>query len=206
MAKKLTPLEPKDKLLRQKCKRVSMKELQSAKFQDLIEQMLDIVYGRSNKGEKQDLNMPMTVGLSANQIGIMKQISIVDMAIGNNSVSDVHVLINPKIIAHSKEKLRNREGCVNLPEIWGMVSRYKSVIVTALDRSGNKITIEAKNWAAVLLQHEIDHLNGYLFVDRLNDPKHAHFVKSDKMNKYRDHEDQWKVFKDVSELLRKEYV
>ncbi|SRR5260221_1251573 len=203
MANGLTPLSKEDPLLRAKCKKVTLKELRSPIFQKIVDDMLDVVYGRSNKGTKRNERRPMTVGLSANQVGINKRISVVDFAIVNNNVNDIHVLINPKIIKKSKAKFAHREGCVNLPEIWGMIERHQIVTVEALDRSGNKITVEAKDWLSVLLQHEIDHLNGYMFIDHLKDPSKAHFVKGDEMETYRGKEEKWDKHIDVSELIRK---
>jgi peptide deformylase len=157
--------------------------------------------GRSNKGEGHDLNRPMTVGLSANQVGIMKKISIVDLAVGKKDFNDLHVLINPKIIWHSKTKFKHFEGCVNLPEIWGEISRFSEVHVEALDRSGNIIILKLKDWPAVVLQHEIDHLNGKLFIDHLSNPKKAHFVKRDETAKWRKNRKEWSEFIDVQNLL-----
>lgn len=140
----------------------------------------------------------MTVGLSANQIGIDKRISVVDLAIGRKRYSDIHVLINPEIIWRSKSILERYEGCVNLPEIWGEVKRSKRVKVNAYDRSGNKLTIDTNGWSAILLQHEIDHLYGKLFIDHLPDPTKAHYVESDQMKDYRKNYKHWHVFTDVS--------
>ena len=198
----LKVLKPTDPKLRKPCKEITRRELRTKKIQNIIESMLDIVYGRSNKGEKRNRDKPMTVGLSANQVGILKRISIVDLAISSKGFNDINVLINPKIIWHSKAKSEFREGCVNLPHIWGMVPRYKSVTVQALDRSGNELTIKAKGWTAVLLQHEIDHLNGNLFIDHLPDPKKAHYVDEDNMQLYREKHKEWDKFEDVSKLLR----
>lgn len=198
----LKPLDPTDKKLRKACSEVSLKELKSREFQELIDEMLDVVYGRNNKGSSSNRDKPMTVGLSANQIGINKRISIVDLAIGKRAFSDIHVLINPVITWKSKSTFEHKEGCVNLPEIWGVVERSKWIKVDAIDRSGNKISLELKGWPAVLLQHEIDHLNGYLFIDHLKDPKKAHYVKDDHMARYRKEYKEWEVFKDVSGIVR----
>lgn len=196
----LKPLKAKDKSLRAICEEVSLKELKTKEFQKLIDNMLELVYGTNNKGFSSNKIQPMTVGLSANQVGIMKKISIVDLAIGRRAFSDVHVLINPKITWKSKTIVYHREGCVNLPEIWGVIPRSKRVKVEAIDRSGNKIFLDLTGWPAVLLQHEVDHLNGKLFIDHLPDFTKAHFVKKDDMVKYRKEYKNWKYFVDVSEL------
>jgi peptide deformylase len=180
----LTPLPPNDPLLRQPSLDVSLRELRTVVFQQTVTSMLEYVYGANNKGVGRDNTRPSTVGLSANQIGIHKRISIVDLAIGQKKFHDIHVLINPRIIWHSTATDVQSEGCVNLPTIWGLVPRWREVEVSALDRSGNKLTIRAKGWAARLLQHEIDHLDGHLFIDHLPDPSKAHKVGAGQMVDY----------------------
>ncbi len=76
------------------------------------------------------------------------------------------VIINPKIIGHSFFKEEGEEGCLSVPEIFGQVKRWKNVAVSYLDRDGKNQTIKARGLLAVCLQHEIDHLDGILFVDR----------------------------------------
>ncbi len=185
------------------CETVSLSEIRTKEFQQIIESMLDIVYGKSNKGKNRNTNKPSTVGLSANQVGIDKRISIVDLGIGHKSYNDLHILINPEIYWYSKTKIRRPEGCVNLEEIWGIVDRSKRVKVRAYDRSGNRISLDLKGLAAILLQHEVDHLNGMLFIDRLTDPKKAHMVKDGQLREYKKAKDNWNNYIDVSSLLIK---
>ncbi|MDP4038643.1 MAG: peptide deformylase, partial [bacterium] len=196
-------LKPSDKILRHECKPVTRREIHTNKLQAVIEQMLGIVYGQSNKGENRNINKPMTVGLSANQIGIDKRISIVDLAISKKAYNDIHVLINPEIIWRSKSLQEKLEGCVNLPKIWGYVNRSKRVIIRAFDRSGNKIQIDASGLAAKLLQHEIDHLNGILFIDHLKDPKKAHRVLDKETRAHKKAGKSWSKFIDVTKLVKK---
>ncbi|MDP3726406.1 MAG: peptide deformylase [bacterium] len=196
-------LQPDDIKLRKVCAEITLRELKTVRVQNFIEQMLDVVYGRNNKGKQRDRNKPMTVGLSANQTGILKRISVVDLAIGRKTFNDIHVLINPKIIWHSKTTSTNREGCVNIPKVWGIVKRYKEVKVEAFDRSGNKIMIHARGWAAILLQHEVDHLNGLLFIDHLPNPQKAHLVEGNELTSYRKNFRRWKKFTNISKLTKK---
>jgi peptide deformylase len=199
----LTPLLPKDPQLRIASEPVSPRQLRTKAEQAEIDQMLGYVYGTNNKGEGRDHTRPMTVGLSAPQIGIPKRISIVDLAIGNKGFSDIHVLVNPEIIWHSGARETKSEGCVNLPEIWGPISRWREVEVRALDRAGNRITVRAKGWAARLLQHEIDHLDGWLFIDHLTDPTKAHKVTGEQLKAYNKPENRlnWPHHIDVADLV-----
>jgi peptide deformylase len=199
----LNPLNAKDPILRKSCKYIKPSELRTKKVQETINDMLDEVYRKNNKGNHRDTNKPMRVGLSANQVGINKQISIVDLAIGRKSYNDVHVLINPKIIWKSKSTFERREGCANLPKIWGYIKRSIRVKVKAMDRSGNKIELDLSGWSAVLAQHEIDHLYGTLFIDHLENPKKAHLVEPNEYKAHRKAKKKWNKFIDVSNLVKR---
>ncbi len=99
------------------------------------------------------------VGLAAPQIGILKRMIVID--IGDNLIE----LINPEILSQEGEQL-GTEGCLSIPGIVGRVSRAKRVQVRGLDREGQERNIEAVDLLAKALQHEIDHLEGILFIDK----------------------------------------
>lgn len=200
---KLHVLKPEDPLLRKKCLPLTRRELRLNKTQELIEELLDFVYGTNNKGPARNSTHSMTVGLSANQVGSLKAISVVDLAIGRKNLSDIHVLINPQIIWQSKTMVEHVEGCVNLPHIWGSVKRSNKIKVTALDRSGNKLLLTLQGWPAILLQHEIGHLNGELFIDKLSDPQKAHHVEDEDYANYRKTKKSWRKFIDVTHLVKR---
>lgn len=100
------------------------------------------------------------VGLAAPQVNISKQ-----MLVCQDGEKE-YILFNPKIIAHSEALYSNYEGCLSLPGLNAKVPRYEKVIVSALNQEGEEIEITAKGMLAVILQHEIDHLNGVLYIDR----------------------------------------
>lgn len=104
------------------------------------------------------------VGLAANQIGVSKMIFVF-----NSSPEDwkADALINP-IILKRRGRERTEEGCLSLPGISKEVRRFSSVLVEGLDVNGKPYKFEAKGLLARIIQHEIDHLNGMLFVDRIN--------------------------------------
>jgi peptide deformylase len=175
----LTPLDQHDPRLRQVCAELTKADLRDRQQQLEIDALLDFVYGKINKtagGVRRDPKRPTTVGLAGNQVGIMKQICAVDLSIGRQGYSDMYLLVNPRITWSSKVVITKPEGCVNFPEIWGETKRSRRVKIAALDRSGNALELELNGWPAVLVQHEIDHLNGRLFIDRLPDPSKAHHV------------------------------
>ena len=195
------PLEQGDPRLRQACKQLTKKELTQKNQQAEVSRLLEYVGGRGNKsvpGVSPDRTRPRVVGLSANQVGVMKRISIVDLAIGKRGYYDTFVLINPKIVWRSKSTLERVEGCVNFTTIWGKTKRSKTVKVEALDRSGNEISLKLTGWPAILLQHEVDHLNGHLFIDRLVDPERADLVAPSEFAAYKKTKEDWPKTIDVS--------
>lgn len=100
-------------------------------------------------------------GLAAPQVGILRRIAVVEVEAG-----EVIELINPRIIAFSGEQ-QAEEGCLSIPERWGVTSRPLCVTVRAMDRTGQERDITGKDLLARALCHEIDHLDGKLFIDKL---------------------------------------
>lgn len=204
----MTPLNQNDRRLRQICAPVGLQDLRKRTQQIEIDQLLDFVYGRhpgvlSDNGEKS--LQPRTVGLSANQVGIMKQICVVDMAIGHRGSHDIQVLINPAVVWKSTVMVQRTEGCVNFSELWGTTWRPSRLRVAALDRWGNSLVLDAKGWLATLLSHEIDHINGRLFIDRLADARLAHVVTAGDYAKYRgSSKSAWDHTIDVSNMIVKD--
>ena len=201
---RLLPLAEDDSRLRQYCTLVTRRELRLKTQQAEIDALLEYVHGTGNKtvaGVPQDPKQKSVVGLSANQVGLMKQICVVDLSIGRRGYYDLHILINPRIIWRSKSVVQKNEGCVNFPTIRGKTRRSATVKVEALDRSGNEIKLKVTGWAAVLLQHEVDHLNGRLFIDRLIDPVRADLVGPGKVEIYRKQKSAWPVKIDVTDRV-----
>ena len=105
------------------------------------------------------------VGLAANQVGVARRVAVVD--IGQEDPPPL-VLINPVIVERGDEEEAAEEGCLSIPEIFGDVTRSARVVVEALDPNGRKFRAEANGYKARAIQHEIDHLDGILFVDHLS--------------------------------------
>ena len=106
------------------------------------------------------------IGLAAVQLGISKRIIVLSL---NEKNFERLALINPVIEFYSKETNMMEEGCLSIPGVNAEVERPENVIVKALTRSGRLVEIAAENLLARVLQHEIDHLEGVLFIDRLRD-------------------------------------
>jgi peptide deformylase len=112
------------------------------------------------------LNLDSGIGLAAPQIGANKQIFLVDLSRAKDKRRVI--LLNPKIISQSNETDEYEEGCLSLPEIWGNVTRPSQVKVKGQLLNGSSIIIEADGLFARALQHELDHLQGKLFIDYLS--------------------------------------
>ena len=110
------------------------------------------------------------VGLAANQIGVARRVAVVD--IGDEDPPAL-VLINPIIIERGEEDETAEEGCLSIPDIFGDVTRPLHVVVEALDQEGRRSRVAAHGYKARAIQHEIDHLDGILFLDHLSAVKRS---------------------------------
>ena len=115
---------------------------------------------------------PRTVGIAAPQIGVLARLAIVDTS-RNPKYPGGHgllVLVNPLVTAFDGEQFF-REGCLSLPEYTANIKRHAQISVNALSLDGEPVTLDAEGFEAVVLQHEIDHLDGILFLDRVANVK-----------------------------------
>jgi peptide deformylase len=109
------------------------------------------------------------IGLAAPQVGVTKRVTVIDLS-GPDHRDDLHVLINPEIVEAEGSSVRE-EGCLSFPALYGEVERAERVVVEATDREGERYEIEAEGLLAVAMQHEIDHLDGVLFLERMTPTK-----------------------------------
>ncbi len=105
-------------------------------------------------------------GLAAPQVGVLKRVIIVLLNQQTNQ-EVVLPMINPEIIFHSEAVYTDTEGCLSVPDYFDEVSRYQDIIVTFLDKKGHEQTLKLSGLNARVVQHEVDHLNGVLFVDKV---------------------------------------
>ena len=117
------------------------------------------------------------VGLAANQIGILKQIVTIFFVEKERKREIQYTLYNPKIISYSSETISMEEGCLSLPEQFSEIERPKKISLEFLDEKNNLIKKDADGIEARILQHEIDHLSGKLFVDYLSSLKRNIMIK-----------------------------
>ena len=155
-------------MLRQKAitlKKITLKEI------DISKKMIDIM-----------LKAP-GVGLAANQIGILKQIVTINLINEEKKTDNIYTLFNPKIISYSKETVIMEEGCLSLPEQYADVERPKDIVVEYIDENKKTVKSAVEGYEARILQHEIDHLSGKLFVDYLSSLKRNMLIKKVKKMK-----------------------
>lgn len=107
------------------------------------------------------------VGLAAIQVGIDQSLLVYDIA-PKEEGQRLNVLINPRIVSQEGEVLSEDEGCLSVPDFRANVKRAARILVEAVDREGRPLRMEAEGMLAIVLQHEIDHLNGTLFIDHIS--------------------------------------
>jgi len=144
-----------DKFLRQPTKPV---ENIDGEIQKVIDGMAGIMYEAPG------------VGLAAIQVGYDKSIIVYDVSLKEEKRS-LQVLINPKIISSEGKIVSENEGCLSVPDLRTDIKRSASILVEGLDREGKPLKIEADELLALVLQHEIDHLNGILIIDHISSLK-----------------------------------
>jgi peptide deformylase len=135
-------------------------------LQFLIDDMIETMYAAPG------------VGLAAPQVGVSRRLAVIDVST-KEAEMPVLVLINPVVIVKDGD-VEFEEGCLSIPEFTAKVSRAENVKVHALDREGRHMEIEAGGLLAIALQHEIDHLDGVLFIDRISPIKREFFKKRHK--------------------------
>lgn len=171
MFKKLNILDEKDKRLRMISKDATFPL--SKEDKDLIKRAIDeLTFSQiENLAEKYELRPGM--GLAFPQLGLNKRIIIIVHEVEEGTF-DEYVFVNPKIVSYSNEMIAADvgEGCLSVNrDVEGHVPRYARVTIEGYDIDGNKIKVRAREELSIAFQHEIDHLNGILFYDRINKDK-----------------------------------
>jgi peptide deformylase len=121
------------------------------------------------------------IGLAAIQVGCDKSLLVYDVS-DKDEKRSLHVLINPRIISSEGTAISEEEGCLSVPDFKADVKRAASILVEGVDREGKPLRIEAQGLLSVMLQHEIDHLNGILFIDRISSLKREIYNRRVKKN------------------------
>lgn len=139
---------------------------------DQLKEMREYLVNSQNEETAEKYGLRPGVGLAAPQIGLDKRMLAVYIEDGEGDIDHDFMLINPKVKSHSVTEtyLPGGEGCLSVDEdIAGLVHRYQRIKVNAVDIEGNPVEIKAKGMLAVVLQHELDHLDGIMFYDRIDE-------------------------------------
>jgi peptide deformylase len=148
-------------VLRQQAQPLSPDEIRSAGVQQFIDDMVETM--REYDG----------AGLAANQVHVPRQIAVIEVQKNPRYPEapeiPLTVVINPVVTALTEETEEGWEGCLSVPDMRGVVPRYTSVRLECLDREGKPVDLVAKEFFARVIQHETDHLNGIVYVDRIRD-------------------------------------
>jgi peptide deformylase len=139
-------------------------ETVNAEIRTLIDDMAESMYQADG------------IGLAAIQVGVAKRVLVIDLD-QKEGKKNPRAFINPKVLWASEEMVVFEEGCLSVPEIWDDVERPARIKCEYLDRDGNKQILEADGILATCLQHEMDHLNGVLFIDHLSRLKRSMAIK-----------------------------
>lgn len=150
-----------DKFLKQPARQV--KDIDES-LNNLVDDMAETMYDAPG------------AGLAAIQIGSDKRILIYDIA-PRDEKRRLHVLVNPRIVAKEGDILSENEGCLSVPDFRADVKRKAAIVVEGFDREGNPVRFDAEGYLAIVIQHEIDHLNGTLFIDHLSTLKRGLYTR-----------------------------
>ena len=142
-------------VLRSKARTVDKSELKTPAIQHFIDSMIDTMYEYSG------------VGLAAPQVHESLRVFVAMLDPDGRGEGDAVAFVNPEITVVGDQTVEGWEGCLSIPEIRGRVPRAQHIKVTALDRSGKRFELELKDFPARVVQHETDHLDGVLFLDRM---------------------------------------
>jgi peptide deformylase len=152
-----------DPVLRQRAREVRQDELGSAEAQAFIDDLVETK--RAAKG----------AGIAANQVGDLRRIAVVEVEPGNPRYPykppfPLTIMVNPELEPLGDETFEVNEGCLSVPDLRGTLSRYAAVRARFLDRHGEPRELVVRGLSAGTFQHEVDHLDGVLFLDRVTDP------------------------------------
>lgn len=141
----------KNPTVRERSVELSANEITTKEFQDYLDKLI------------RTMQIEDGIGIASPQIGINKRVFIAHIKHKDTA------FINPEIVKSSEATVTTEEGCLSVPGVYGNVERPKRVTIRATDRHGRKLELDLKNLDAVVVQHELDHLDGILFVDKISE-------------------------------------
>jgi peptide deformylase len=182
-----------DPALNKPARAVAASDIHSPAIQKIIGQLYVVAQGQRD-ARKKSKEQRTLVGLPATQIGHSLRIVLVDTYIARNRKRPgrLECFINPEIIWRSRETEEGREGCFSAGPVWGLVRRSAAVKVRAFDREGKLFERILEDFTARIALHEIDHLDGIRFADRIKTDRKRHWVHAEELEIYPKHVKHWK--------------
>ncbi len=201
-------VRPHDPVLRKTAKPVEVDHIGTPAVKDVVSRLMTVASSQQVRG-KQPGARRMLVGLAAPQIGEGLRIFVADtrVTVDRKRAGKLECFINPHIIWSSRETEEDREGCFSAGLVWGLVRRSVAVKIGALAPSGKYIERIFEGFTARIMQHELDHLNGVRFPDRIKNDAKRHWVHTEEMLLYPENihhwhrlctEERWNKLKGVS--------
>ena len=171
-----------DPVLREKAQPLKTDEIVKDEVQRLIRDMQETMRDAPGVGlAAPQVGVPLQLAVIEDQEDFLKNLPAEELALKGRRPVPFHVLINPQIVRTGDDKAEFHEGCLSLAGFSAIVPRAKTVRVEYLDERGEPASVEAAGWYARILQHEIDHLHGTLYIDRMHSRT---FTSLDNWNRY----------------------
>lgn len=203
-------IKPDNQILYQVAKQIKKADLKKAWFLKIVKEMKDV----AGINQHSDKSKPIMVGLAAPQLGYSFKIVFVDLsatAKRDDKYGSNLFMINPRILKYMGKKSKGKEGCYSAKtevcDFRGLVNRNEKVLVEFMSLSGEIIREEFSGFTAVIVQHEVDHLNGKIFIHRIKNEKDLHVVFPSEYKLHKKNCKTWKrtlnpktYFKDVAKI------
>lgn len=196
---------PESAVLNQKAGLVAQDNIQSQHVKDIIARLRVAASGQ--RDVRKGVKKRTLVGLAAPQLGVSLRIILVDTKVqaSRTHYGKLECFINPRIVWRSRETDEGREGCFSTGCVWGLVRRSIAVKISATSPGGETVERVFEGFTARIMQHEIDHLDGIRFPDRIRSDRKRHWVHAEEIDEYRQHIRHWPRICDLArwEQLKK---
>ncbi|HEX8763036.1 MAG TPA: peptide deformylase [Candidatus Saccharimonadales bacterium] len=184
---------PTHPVLRSTAASVDESQITSEEIQQIVQKLFDTANGQRDGKHASKRKGRGMVGLAAPQIGVAKRIILVDRQVGEGrkAFGKLECFINPQIVWRSRETVLGREGCFSAGPVWGVVRRSVAVKIRAFTPDGRQIEHIFENFTARIVQHEIDHLDGVRFPERIRSDACRHWVHAEELETYAKRYKSW---------------
>jgi peptide deformylase len=154
----------------------------SAKVRDITDTIVTLINDMTSASLDWEDSRPheISAALAAVQVNKLERVVIVRSDFEDKATRDFTALINPEIVKYEGEVSSDYEGCLSVNNVYGLVPRYSKIRVKALDIEGNEVRFKAEGFLARVIQHEIDHTNGIVFIDHIQDKTKAFYTLDEK--------------------------